>query len=215
MEYWAIFNIALLSALSHCFGMCGGIVLLINKKVATMQYNLLYSNLLYNFGRLTSYILIGAFCGGFGWFFTPSTKIKSIVILAIGILLIAITLAKFLMPKLLSILEPSINQISFLKPFFSLFYRHLSYRNIFFIGMLNGFLPCGLVYYFALIAAASEGILQGMGVMAVFGLATMIPLFFSGVISNFFFDRRYFTFLGSVSMFCFGIYTIYKGLKGL
>jgi len=51
--------------------------------------------------------------------------------------------------------------------------------------MLNGIIPCGLVYSFAIMAAATASPLWGAVVMATFGLATIPALFFLGAVTQF------------------------------
>ena len=195
--------------------MCGGIVMAINSRIKRSEQNLFYSNLLYNLGRLISYCLLGAFFGSIGKVFEPSLELKNIFLICIGIIIAFVATSMLLAPKVLSIFEPSLHKSKIFRVLFGFFYRDLSYRNLFFLGMLNGFLPCGIVYYFAFIALASGGILQGIVIMAIFGFCTLIPMLFFGFFSSILFYKRWFSILSSLLMFLFGLYTIYKGIKGL
>jgi len=52
--------------------------------------------------------------------------------------------------------------------------------SLFFLGMLNGLLPCGFVYFFAITAASTGNPVWGGVVMAVFGLSTLPAMFSLG-----------------------------------
>ncbi len=188
---------------------------MLNAKAMQSHKNIVFSNFLYNLGRLSTYCLIGAVCGGMGVAFEISRKFQGISTLGIGILITIMALLMLFVPKVLNTLEPSLHKNSFLKRLFGILYKDLSYKNLYFIGLLNGFLPCGIVYYFALIALSSGGVLQGIGVMFVFGICTWIPMFFSGMLSGFLMYRLWIYRLSLVLMIGFGLYTIYKGLNGL
>lgn len=215
MEYWAIFNIAFFASLSHCIGMCGGIVFALNAKLRQLKINIVLANLLYNFGRLSAYGMIGILCGGMGVIFEFSAQAKSLFQLFIGMAVSIMALLMWIAPKILNILEPSTHQNRLLKAMFAVLYRNLNYRNIFFIGLANGFLPCGIVYYFALIALSSRGALEGMTVMIVFGLCTIIPMCLTGMLSAILLYRSWLYRLSLFLMLLFGLYTIFKALKGL
>jgi sulfite exporter TauE/SafE len=76
-------------------------------------------------------------------------------------------------------------------PFFQNFYsvksnlgrllQKADYRSRFTTGILNGFLPCGMVYMALTASLASGGIWQGALYMALFGLGTL-PFMFAVVL---------------------------------
>jgi sulfite exporter TauE/SafE len=55
------------------------------------------------------------------------------------------------------------------------FLRQRSLVSLGLLGLLNGLLPCGLVYVACAGAATTDGMLAGMGYMAAFGIGT-VPL---------------------------------------
>src|SRR5581483_11804505 len=57
--------------------------------------------------------------------------------------------------------------------------RHLG--TVFIAGILNGFLPCGLVYAYLALAGASAGLLAGALTMALFGAGTIPALVLTGI----------------------------------
>lgn len=195
--------------------MCGGIALGINAKIASARKSPFISNVLYNLGRLSAYCMIGALCGGVGIAFEVSLRTKSFVLLIVGILVSLMAVFMLFAPKLLSLLEPSIHKNIFFQKLFRIFYQDMRYRSFYFLGFLNGFLPCGIVYYFALIALASGGVWKGIFVMASFGLCTMIPMALVGVFSQVLMHKKWLYRWGLFLMLIFGLYTIFKGIKGL
>ena len=82
------------------------------------------------------------------------------------------------------------------------------------LGLLNGLLPCGLVYFFAIAAASTADPLYGALVMAVFGLSTIPALFSLGFFVGLFKQtkiRDTMIKLSAISVILYGCYTIYNG----
>lgn len=174
MEYWTALSIGLLGSL-HCIGMCGPIAfaLPLNRK---NEFTVFIGSALYNLGRLFTYFSLGVLFGSIG---------KGIVLagfqqaLTIGVGLILIS--SVILPLL------KVKKISF--PTFSLWLGKLkgemgsrfgsqSNINLFTIGLLNGLLPCGLIYIAIAGSAAMASPLYGGVFMFVFGLGTL-PLMLS------------------------------------
>lgn len=179
MLYTAFF-FGLISSL-HCIGMCGPIALMLPvernnpaKKITQI--------VTYHLGRLAAYATIGLIFGliGKGFFLAGMQQKLSIFI---GISIIAVIL----------IPERTFAQYNFSKPVFKLIskvktklgsqFKNRSYKSLFTIGLLNGFLPCGMVYValFGAIAMQSAGF--GVLYMILFGLGT-VPMMSSVVYLN-------------------------------
>ena len=163
----------------HCIGMCGPIVLVLPGR------NVFYK-VLYNLGRTITYSLLGIAVGfvGQGIAFAGLQQFLSI---AIGVIMLAIILftkyKHFDLPT-----NGLFNSLYItLKAKLALLLKSNSVFSPLLIGILNGLLPCGLVYA-ALLAALSLGSITGGGLyMTFFGLGT-IPIMlglgiFSGIIS--------------------------------
>lgn len=216
LDYFLIFNIALYASLGHCIGMCGGIVLVLNSKIAQNNLPALFCNLLYNIGRLSAYLLIGILCGGIGIVFEINPQIKGMALIFIGVLTGLFGGILLFAPKFLSRLEPSISSTQGFKTFFSKLLKSQNITSFFLLGFLNGFLPCGIVYYFALIALASGGMLKGAIVMGIFGISTFLPMLFVGILSSLVLNsslKNIMLKISSIVMVVLGIFTIYKGVK--
>ncbi|GGP04007.1 membrane protein [Cloacibacterium rupense] len=162
----------------HCLGMCGPIALSLglSKK---QQVNFHLQNLTYQFGRIFTYSFLGALVGIVGEGFQLAGFQKYISILS-GILLIIMALFSFGGDFASKI--PSINN-ALLKVKLNLgrLLQKSDYSSRFLTGVLNGFLPCGMVYMALTASLAAGGIWQSATFMALFGLGTF-PFMFAAVL---------------------------------
>lgn len=91
-----------------------------------------------------------------------------------------------------------------------------SNSSFYLLGMLNGLLPCGFVYFFAIAAASTASPIYGALVMAIFGLSTIPAMFGLGFLTtlslatNF---RNMLVYLASIAIIFYGLFTIYTGYK--
>ncbi|MDX1942772.1 MAG: sulfite exporter TauE/SafE family protein [Saprospiraceae bacterium] len=168
--FWAAFITGLLGSL-HCVGMCGPIALALpyqgqNKWIAVANI------ILYNFGRVFTYSLIGIFIGliGKGLFLAG---IQAYFSIGLGILLLLIALfAINVEHKILRI--PVFGRLNqWVKVNLANLLKQNNPQILFLIGVLNGLLPCGLVYMAVVGAVAMGSIGEGSLYMALFGLGTM------------------------------------------
>lgn len=138
--------------------------------------------LTYHIGRLTAYGSIGLVFGlvGKGLFMAGFQQKLSIFI---GVAMIAAIL----------IPEKAFARYNFSKPVFVLIskikstlgsqFRNKSYKSLFTIGLLNGFLPCGMVYVALFGAIAMQNAGFGVLYMVLFGLGT-VPMMSSVIYIN-------------------------------
>jgi sulfite exporter TauE/SafE len=154
----------------HCIGMCGPIALaipIIKKNFATT----LFSMLAYNIGRIISYSTLGLVAGAIGAGFYNSINQRWFSVSS-GIIIILWVLIPVLNPEnwkwlrgnmLFSSLRSSIGKLL----------KKKSVPAILFIGMLNGLLPCGMVYIALAAAIAVGGVFNGGVYMFFYGLGTL------------------------------------------
>jgi sulfite exporter TauE/SafE len=165
----------------HCIGMCGPIALSmgLTKKQAT---NFHLQNLTYQFGRIFTYSLLGAILGIIGEGFEMAGFQQYLTIIA-GILLIIMALFSFGGKDFASKI-PFLSKFLFsIKSNLGRLLQKADYRSRFSTGVLNGFLPCGMVYMALTASLASGGIWQGASYMALFGLGTL-PFMFAVVLAG-------------------------------
>ena len=172
MALWTAFTIGLLGSL-HCVGMCGPIALSLPYQ-GSKRYYAVGNVLLYNLGRVLSYGLLGSAIGLFGrGFFLAGFQSYISIGLGITLLLIAV----FSIDVEQHILRiPLMNRINqWVKQQLGRLLRQRGPGKLFLIGMLNGLLPCGLVYMAIVGALATNHMIEGALYMMLFGLGT-IPL---------------------------------------
>jgi len=197
--------------------MCGGFV--IAYTTAKIDPNLsktkeYLAHLIYNLGRITSYILIGAFFGFLGAILLISTTTQGILYILVGIFMILMGLSLSGNLRFLTSIEVSFAKFQFFKKLFSKLIHSKTLFSFFLLGMLNGFLPCGLVYFFAASAAATASPFWGGVVMLIFGLSTLPVMFGLGTIAGFFKSLEFRVVMvkvASIVIALYGVYILYKG----
>ncbi len=174
----------------HCIGMCGGIVGALGFATAQQQKSLnFYAILLsYNVARISSYVLAGSLMGGISalavyWLDIRLLQISmqwfaAVLMIVLGLYLAGWTSVLVHIEKagagLWRILEPQAR-------------RFLPVRTIpqaFVLGLLWGWLPCGLVYSVLLWSVASANVVDGALLMLCFGLGTLPNLLAMGVFAQ-------------------------------
>ncbi len=154
----------------HCVGMCGPIALALplDKNSWTKKF---IGTSFYSLGRIITYALLGALFGliGQGIKFAGFQQWFSIIF---GVVMVLSVLFPFLF-KDKKIIDKWITKLSGgLIRKFKVYFSKRSYYSLFVIGLLNGLLPCGLVYIAIAGAINTNSILDGMLFMAVFGFGT-------------------------------------------
>jgi len=169
MEFITAFSIGLLGSL-HCVGMCGPIALALplDRSNRLKQF---FGGILYNLGRLITYFLIGCLFGVIGSAFALAGFQQTVSVL-VGIAMILSALWTILHFKKWSI-PIHLSWLSKVKSGMAKRFGRTSNANLFLIGMLNGLLPCGLVYMGLAGAIATVNPLYGGLFMAAFGLGTL------------------------------------------
>ncbi|MBP6758035.1 MAG: sulfite exporter TauE/SafE family protein [Flavobacterium sp.] len=165
----------------HCIGMCGPIAMMLpvdrnNQVKKTTQI------ITYHIGRLTAYATIGLIFGllGRGLYLAGFQQKMSIFIGVAMILIILIpekVFAKYNFSK------PVFKLISKIKTTLGAQFKNKSYKSLFTIGLLNGFLPCGMVYVALFGAIAMQNEIFGVLYMILFGLGT-VPMMSSVIYLN-------------------------------
>lgn len=178
-----IFSSAFLLGLAgslHCFGMCGPIAFAIqvdrkNKAKMFLQ------NLLYQLGRISVYSLMGIFFGTISYGFSLAGLQRSLSIL-LGIIMI---LSVFLSKKKLKFLNFYFPFLSSLRTRLGRFLKKKDFFSLFITGVLNGLLPCGLVYAAIGGSLATGSVISGGFFMFFFGLGTIPLMFLTVMLGNF------------------------------
>jgi len=165
MDFSLAFILGLLGSL-HCAAMCGPLMLALPVPPGGPA-RVVSGRLVYQFGRIVTYCLLGIVSGLIGKsFFIAGFQRWLSIALGLGVL------AGFFVSKRIALSAPVVRLVGSLKRAMSLQLRQRSFHSLILLGMLNGLLPCGLVYVALAGAAAATTAWQGVGSMAAFGLGT-------------------------------------------
>jgi hypothetical protein len=188
MQITEIISIAFVMGLVgslHCLGMCGPIAMALPMGDQSTTGRL-YGGVLYNLGRVLTYTWLGLILGLAGGFLiTP--KVQSSISIAFG----TVILLSLFLPKGI---KQSFANASPAQGFFLNLRKQLgkllsaqTNSSFFDIGMLNGLLPCGMIYLALTSSFLTGNILKGGLFMAAFGAGTfpaMLTAVFFGSLIN-------------------------------
>jgi uncharacterized protein len=167
----------------HCIGMCGPIALSMGL-TKNQKANFYLQNLTYQFGRILTYSFLGAVLGIIGQSFEFAGFQKYLTV-SVGILLIIMAVSSF-GGKDFATRIPFISRgLLKVKMQLGKILQRPDYRSRFATGILNGFLPCGMVYMALTASLASGGIWQSALFMLLFGLGTFPFMFTVVFLGNF------------------------------
>lgn len=181
-----LFSMAFLTGLlatGHCLGMCGGLVAALGLAAEGRPRGLQF-HLCYNLGRILTYTAIGLTVGWLGSaiaYTDAFSRLSRLVLVAsdLVVILLGLGTAGLFMTFNLSRLE-----VAGLLPALTRATTHL--RRLpgplagLPLGLLMGFLPCGLVYAMAMTAAQTADPWRGSVVLGGFGIGTLPGLLFFG-----------------------------------
>jgi hypothetical protein len=184
-------ELTLLSALivgllggGHCVGMCGGIVGAVSLTLPGQRSSLGYS-FAYNAGRITSYTAAGVLAGLLGassLFLQHLFPIEKLLYLLASLMLIVLGLYLAGLWQGVLVLEKAGGLLwQRLQPLSRKLLPLRSIPHAFALGLVWGWLPCGLVYSVLVAALATGSALQGGLLMLAFGLGTLPTLIAMGM----------------------------------
>jgi len=175
----------------HCIAMCGSVIgaltLSLPSEVRENQRRMFPYVLNYNLGRLLSYGLAGSLVG---WMSSPLADINGLQILQYVSVAIMVAMGLYLaglFPNFARLERLGSPLWKMLQPLSQRLLPVQKQSQAFALGMVWGWLPCGLVYAALATAATSGGSSQGALVMIAFGLGTLPAVMgaglFTGVLS--------------------------------
>ena len=183
MGYGILFFIGLLTSL-HCIAMCGGINLsqCISYKVGkenSGKFSYLKPSLLYNSGRVISYTVIGGIVGALGSSISFSGAAKGIVAVIAGVFMVIMGLNMLNVFPWLRKLNPRMPKI-----FGKKIYNNNGKYGPFYVGLLNGLMPCGPLQAMQIYALGTGSFVAGAISMFVFSIGTVPLMFGFGAVSS-------------------------------
>lgn len=218
IDWWVIITIAFAGSFGHCIGMCGGFIFAYSStKIdsSMSRSSQLIRHSAYNIGRVSSYTLLGVLFGTLGSLFLITPEFHGALFLLVGALMIITALGMLGISSIIHSFERSFSSMPLFKLLFSKLIKSKSISSFFALGMMNGFFPCGFVFFFAAKAASSASPLTGGAIMAVFGLATVPTLLALGQSINFMREvafRSSMNRIAAIAILVYGGYSVYYGL---
>ncbi len=162
----------------HCAGMCGPIIWVMPFQVLSGFKKWLGISL-YHIGRISVYATMGAILHSFKSFFKPEWQ--QYISIAMGsILLVAGILSFFPSAKF----NVKIPWTGFVRKQLGRFMGNPNPGSLLFTGMLNGLLPCGLVYMALSATIVAPSVFNAVTLMYAFGVGTMPMLIALTVIKD-------------------------------
>ncbi len=153
----------------HCIGMCGPIAL--SLPVASVSGKKKYGDIfIYNFGRAITYSALGLLFGFMGHQFRI-WGLQQIVSIAAGVLILVFIISNFSFSSRIAWLAKLNTWVKL--SLARLLNKPKTTFSFLTIGLLNGLLPCGLVYVAIAASLATMNTLNGMLLMFAFGLGTI------------------------------------------
>lgn len=183
MTYYALLFLAGFAGSFHCIGMCGGFACALGADPRGAGATSV-RHVLYNTGRLTTYCFLGTLAGGLGQaictflglhqgtaFLSASLDAGQRALAVTAGLLMIIMALSFFGLRGWGRVTGGFGGSTFVNSLRSLL-RTPGHAAPLALGVLNGFLPCPLVYAMVAQAASTVDVLSGCLTMAVFGLGT-------------------------------------------
>ncbi|HMB16194.1 MAG TPA: sulfite exporter TauE/SafE family protein [Pelovirga sp.] len=214
-----LYSLALMTGLfgsAHCIGMCGGIVTALSLTADGRTSGPLF-HLLYNVGRTITYGFIGLVVGWLGSALAMSGSYQQVtlgLLIFSDILVILIGLGSAGLFNRINIMALEFaGPIQYLSRAVKGLRRLPPALSALPLGILFGFLPCGLLYAMAITAAGSADPLRGAVTMVAFGVGTIPSLFLVGSAAQWFSRKRNWMLKGAGLMVALmGCYNLFRHL---
>ena len=220
------FVTGLISSFGHCLGMCGGIVAIFAaRQPALATTDGARPSLLTRLGaltpvhagRITTYTFLGALIGLGGSLLGQAGGLvgwQGIFSIFVGIVMMLVALSLMgVLPPIEMALASITGGASPMKRMRGLFGRR-SFAASFGMGLLWGFLPCGLVFAMLVVAAGTQTVWGGALTMLAFGLGTAPTLLGFGLAANLLSPklRQRLQLFAGLLILLFAVQTILRGL---
>lgn len=220
------FVTGLISSFGHCLGMCGGIVALYSARQAALDsangnQPAMMSRILrllpVHLGRITTYTFFGALIGLAGSLLDKAGGMmgwQGMFSVLVGLVMLVVSLSLLgVLPPIEAALVTLSGGNSPMSRMRELFSRR-NFLATLTLGILWGFLPCGLVFAMLVLAARAQTLTGGALTMLSFGLGTIPTLLGFGLVANLLSPqlRGRLTSVAAVLLMVFAIQTVLRGL---
>ena len=168
MNFLAALTLGVLGSM-HCIGMCGPLVLAVPSN-ASRRWRFILERCMYTVGKAFTYGILGATLGFAGK--NILMGIQQNVSIVLGVTILITVAVPFGIGSKIEKFSPLKYLYGVIKEKFSILMKKRGTFALVTMGMLNGLLPCGLVYTALLGATAVADIWQSAAFMMLFGLGT-------------------------------------------
>jgi sulfite exporter TauE/SafE len=215
ISYLSAFLVGLFGGV-HCVGMCGGIVSALTMGTSP-QHNTPWRYLFaYNFGRIASYTLAGLIIGGLGAQLSSLHELQLALKVLAGLFMIAMGLYIAGWWFGLSRVE-QLGGIVWrrIQPLGNRLIPVTGTTQAGLLGLLWGWLPCGLVYSVLIWTLSVESAVEGAALLLSFGLGTLPNLLAMGIFAiglKKWLQQQVVKVGAGIMIIFFGIYQLYQTL---
>lgn len=215
--YLLAFSAGIFGGFGHCMGMCGPFVTsyILYERTGSLSLATLAPQFIYNAGRITTYTVLGSVAGLTGSFLNLTGRIAGIqdmvsILAGLIMVLMGAGITGFLKGRM-----AWEGQSSTLVKGLKLILEGATIWKYYPLGLLLGFMPCGLSYSIFMGAAATGGLLQGGLFAFFFGLGTLPALLVFGIAATALSlkMRGLLYKLGGLAVILMGILFIIRGVR--
>lgn len=167
---WTAFLLGFLGSF-HCLGMCGPIALAVSAKD---KCRYLKNKLIYNLGRTVTYSGLGGLIGFLG-FSLALAGIQQWISISMGVLILVMAFSYKRSERIVA-QSGLFGAVGKLRNVLGKYLKRGGTSAFFITGLLNGFLPCGMVYLALIASLAMQSPLYGAAYMFFFGMGTISML---------------------------------------
>ncbi|MCX8084676.1 MAG: sulfite exporter TauE/SafE family protein [Calditerrivibrio sp.] len=213
VDFLGFFMLGLMGGFGHCIAMCHPFVIFVSSKFSLNKgyWILLKPQIYYNLGRITTYILLSvvvSFIGDIVNYASSMVGIQKITSFLAGVFLIVYGISMIIGMNIFLKIESRLcfNSSSVI--------NSLDIKSPYLIGIVLGFLPCGLLYGALISAFGLSSTIKSVIAMSLFGLGSAIPLLIFSLVGNVF-QKRYKIFgkISAIILIGMGCYFIYIGFR--
>ena len=215
LNLYMIISVAFLSSFSHCVGMCSGFLSLQTLFFkGKSKREILMLSMFYSLARIFAYVVLGALFGAFGAAISFGLQARGVIFFIVGLMIAFIGIALLFRGELLKFVENQ-KALNFVVRLAKTRIQKKNLTNFLLLGFLNGFLPCGVVYYFLALGILSANFIDSAFIMLVFGLCTLpamlLASFVFGILNEKFKDIMF--KISASIMIINGIYLSFLGYR--
>ena len=196
----------------HCIGMCGPIAfaLPLNR---TSKLTIAKGVFTYNAFRILTYAMLGGLFGAIGRTFYTAGLQRGLSIGVGSVLILAVIFPVFV--QQLRLESQTVKVLSRTKAYFIPLFKSKQWYALGVLGVFNGLLPCGLVYWALVGAVVSGTFLTGSVYLIAFGLGTIPMMVFASYAGNWLSNKtkKRLRSLIPVFLFLMGAMLVVRGLN--